>query len=348
MMLSPPAWARPMQRRPLQFLERTSVAQRCCYSASSFRIFNHHSKHLLLVVSLVCKNGTSFGYSYPSSSRTPIINVAVHRSFTSLTETHSDRKRRLSEAKLKEQQERHAKAKAKFEEWDRKEQQAILKEAAYLARCLYRSCFRSARLLRTANEQDEKEFKKREEREWAQQERLFQDRKEDPRLDFITMLPPVDRGSELKSRHEYYCEYTRDQFVSEQDIFSYNDASVDGGLDGTNLTRFLHFLQRGDEHRRWLLKDMKFHDPYARSTMEKQRIQRFKEWGEAHLQERERRLIELEGHDTSHYHLMQQEHDLDEDDGDDDSQEHEDLFKDDEDEAKNLDKLFGDPNRNRT
>ncbi|GKY93158.1 hypothetical protein MPSEU_000283800 [Mayamaea pseudoterrestris] len=127
----------------------------------------------------------------------------------------------------------------------------LLDDASTLSRSLYRRCFRSIRYIRHGNIHDEEEFKKRE------NERLqkFDDRS-DPRLSMLSMLPPVNRSDELRSRAEYYQQYTRENFVQESDCLDHKP------LRQGHLDRFVHLLRRGDDHRKWLLRDMKFDDPY--------------------------------------------------------------------------------------
>jgi hypothetical protein len=74
------------------------------------------------------------------------------------------------------------------------------------------------------------------------------------------MLPPVDREDELRSRAEYYTQYARELFVQESDCLPHTTEWTE-----QHITRYLHHLRRGDEHRRWLLADMKFEDPFRKS-----------------------------------------------------------------------------------
>lgn len=142
--------------------------------------------------------------------------------------------------------------------WEDQERRYILSEAAFLSRSLYRLCFRSARLLLTANELDEQEFQRREAKERELGLFPYMD---DSRLSFVSMVPPVDRSSELESRYEYYCQYIQENFHGESDIFS-SAALLDDSWSLQDFNRYFHYLTRGEQHRQWLLRDMKFSDPY--------------------------------------------------------------------------------------
>ena len=70
------------------------------------------------------------------------------------------------------------------------------------------------------------------------------------------MLPPVNREDELRSRADYYKQYTRENIVQESDCLSYKV------WEERHVERYVHLLRNGNNHRRWLLTDMKFADPY--------------------------------------------------------------------------------------
>jgi hypothetical protein len=127
----------------------------------------------------------------------------------------------------------------------------LLDDASTLSRSLYRRCFRSIRHIRHGNDHDEEEFQRREKDRLSN---LDEDRS-DPRLSMLSMLPPVDRVDELRSRAEYYQQYTRENFVQESDCLEHEDL-LEGHID-----RFVYLLRRGDDHRKWLLTDMRFDDP---------------------------------------------------------------------------------------
>lgn len=119
----------------------------------------------------------------------------------------------------------------------------LRREASSLTRHLYRLCLRSARILQTANEHDEREFAQREEDYLKPGNR--------------SMLPPPDRTDELRSRYEYYCQYARECFGQEADCLQAKVLTV------AHWDRYLHHLQSGEAQRVWLLKDMQFEDPQA-------------------------------------------------------------------------------------
>lgn len=129
--------------------------------------------------------------------------------------------------------------------------QQIRNEATSLTLSLYRRCVRSAYIIRQANEHDEKEFSEREKKRLQSMENT------DVRLTMLSMLPPVDRADELRSRFEYYLSYARENFVQESDCLI-----DDNIMDTRQIDRYLYLLRRGEEHRKWLLEDMKFEDPY--------------------------------------------------------------------------------------
>jgi hypothetical protein len=150
-------------------------------------------------------------------------------------------------------------------EWKTANRQEILQEAAALSRSLYRTCFRSARYIRKGNAHDEQEFQQREEH--SLETPLSLKRKGDARLGMLSMLPPVDREDELRSRSEYYLQYMRENFVAERDCLATNNNNNDDDVclfDNRHFARYLYHLRKGNEHRMWLLHDMKFdHDPYS-------------------------------------------------------------------------------------
>merc|ERR1711933_410720 len=101
---------------------------------------------------------------------------------------------------------------------------------------LYRTCLCSVRILRKGNENDE-----------------F-----------------VNRENELNSRANYYHDYTKENFVQESDCFWTNQTFI--GED--NIQRYLTYIRKGEENRKWILSKYKFHDPYLNSFDE----QRLKVW----------------------------------------------------------------------
>jgi hypothetical protein len=137
----------------------------------------------------------------------------------------------------------------------------LLNEASALSRSLYRRCFRSIRHIRHGNEHDEAEFQRREE---ERLEKLDDQQRtqRDPRLSMLSMLPPVNRKDELRSRAEYYQQYTRENFVQESDCLEH------AVLREGHVERFVYLVRRGDDNRKWLLKDMKFDDPCSDKDQE--------------------------------------------------------------------------------
>jgi hypothetical protein len=140
-------------------------------------------------------------------------------------------------------------------------------EAKALTLSLYRTVLRSARVLGQCNENDEVDFKEREEKS----KRTLEDRSSDVRLNMMSMLPAVDRVDELRSRMLYYKQYARENFTQESDCLD-NDNEKDWAVD--NISRFTYLLKRGEEHRKWLLKDMKFPDPYS-ASFDLKRVEQF-------------------------------------------------------------------------
>lgn len=143
--------------------------------------------------------------------------------------------------------------------------QEILSEAGKLSRSLYRICIRSVRHIRFGNENDEKEFQERERKS------LEEPRDKNSRLSMFSLLPPVDREDELRSRSEYYLQYLRENFVAEANCLDYDP------LFPRHIDRFVYQLRKGEDHRKWLLKDMKFDDPYN-GSFDLSRVQLFEKW----------------------------------------------------------------------
>ena len=138
----------------------------------------------------------------------------------------------------------------------------LRQEARSLTLSLYRCCMRSVEVIRHGNDNDEKDFREREKK------RLDGFENTDSRLSMLTLLPPVDRKDELRSRAEYYQQYARENFVQDGDSLS---ADV---WENDHIQRFLYHLRQGEKHRKWLLKDMKFEDPYA-NVFDKERVMMF-------------------------------------------------------------------------
>lgn len=135
------------------------------------------------------------------------------------------------------------------------EEHLLRQEAKALTLKLYRACIRSIRHIRHGNEHDEAEFQRRE------QERLHMLDTSTSRSSsspMLSMLPPVDRDDELRSRAEYYLQYARDYFLQEA-------GCLDGGgqLFQQRVARYVYSLHRGEHQRKWLLQDMGFDDPFV-------------------------------------------------------------------------------------
>ena len=174
--------------------------------------------------------------------------------------------RNLSTSNSTTTPEEHKRQKQELKE----EREQLRQQAAALTRSLYRLCMRSVRIIRLGNAHDEKDFQQRE------QDRLAP-KKKDVRLSMLSMLPPVDRKDELRSRAEYYMQYTRENFVQESDCLVTDDWKKD------HVSRYLFHLKRGDEHRKWLLMDMQFTDEYQHS-FDMEGADQFEERAFAHVQ----------------------------------------------------------------
>lgn len=158
--------------------------------------------------------------------------------------------------------------------WLEQERAALLDDASFLTRSVYRNCVRSIRLIRWGNASDERDFQEREEAQMRDLSASIMDRQKDQRFSMISMLPPVDREDELRSRAEYYGQYAREMFIQESDCL--NDPVWDYEQ---HIQRYLFHIKRGDEHRAWLLQDMQFEDPYSQDVEKlaerRRQIQRF-------------------------------------------------------------------------
>mmetsp|Transcript_19220 Transcript_19220/g.24746 ORF Transcript_19220/g.24746 Transcript_19220/m.24746 type:complete len:310 (+) Transcript_19220:162-1091(+) len=145
----------------------------------------------------------------------------------------------------------------------KQERQEILFEAAYLTRSLYRVCLKSTRFILKGNEHDEQEFQKIEKRRMQSSSSNNDSAagaagggmNRDPRLSMLSMVPPVNRPAELQARTEYYHQFTQENFIGELDCLLTDDQG--------HYDRYFSFLKQGEVRRKWLLKDMKFQDPYS-------------------------------------------------------------------------------------
>lgn len=127
-----------------------------------------------------------------------------------------------------------------------------------------------------------------------------------------------------RSRAEYYMQYLRENFIQESDCLAVDD------LKEQHVGRYLFHLKRGDEHRKWLLKDMQFQDEYQ-NAFDHEQVERFeeealafimktKEQKEANLSPEIRRHLrqQNDGNTTKHDDGDDDDGLFDEDDDDDD------------------------------
>jgi hypothetical protein len=134
-------------------------------------------------------------------------------------------------------------------------QQLLQERARGLTLSFFRLVLRSIRTIRYGNEHDEIEFQIREEKQRQKEEELFTNIiKIDKRLDMISMAPDVDRVDELLSRANYYTDYARENIQQESDRLPNNIL----WNNPEAINRYISLLKRGEQHRKWLLKDMKF------------------------------------------------------------------------------------------
>ena len=152
------------------------------------------------------------------------------------------------------------------------EREALLSQAQQLTIRLYRHCMRSVRAIRHGNENDEKEFQDRERKREEKTELL-----KDPRLSMLSLLPPVDRKNELRSRAEYYEMHTNEMFSQESNCLTFPSV-----MERDNVSRYLHQLRYGEHSRTYLLRDMKFGDPIAAESLVewKREVQRWQDRAE--------------------------------------------------------------------
>jgi hypothetical protein len=143
----------------------------------------------------------------------------------------------------------------------------LLQEAASLTKSMYRICLRSVNLIRPGNEMDEKDFQKRHEE--------FRHPKGGMSSMSMSSRPP-NREDELESRAAYYYSFCRESFLQESDCLE------EDPLKWKNIQRFVYFLKKADQDRKWLLADMMFPDPY-KTALSQERIQQFEDMARRHL-----------------------------------------------------------------
>lgn len=157
-------------------------------------------------------------------------------------------------------------------------------EAAFLTKSLYRLCLRSVCLIRPGNEHDEAEFGERERQRLEDENSPRRD--DDSRMGTFSILPPVDRDDELRSRAEYYHQFARENLFQETDCLPLGDKEL-APLHEQDVQRFTFLLKKGDSDRHWLLQDMEFPDPYKKS-FPKDMAKQFEAKALAYIQERQR------------------------------------------------------------
>jgi len=128
------------------------------------------------------------------------------------------------------------------------ERNRLISEAAFVTRSLYRNCVRCVEMMKSGNDNDENEFKKREQKQMDDLEGVGSGS--------FSFEPPVDRKNELTSRANYYLETVREGFHQESDCLLANPWREE------DVNRFLSLLRFGEERRRWILLEYKFDDPY--------------------------------------------------------------------------------------
>jgi len=142
---------------------------------------------------------------------------------------------------------------------EREQEEKLRSHAKHLTLRLYRNCYRSLKTIRHGNENDEQEFQERE------RKRQHGIENRDSRLSMLSALPPVNRKDELRSRFEYYQQYTREMIGQEADCL---EELVSGKIERSGVDRYLHHLRQGEIQRSWLLKDMRFEDPVTAASLQ--------------------------------------------------------------------------------
>mmetsp|Transcript_13793 Transcript_13793/g.32085 ORF Transcript_13793/g.32085 Transcript_13793/m.32085 type:complete len:290 (-) Transcript_13793:48-917(-) len=155
--------------------------------------------------------------------------------------------------------------------WREGERAALLEEAAFITRALFRTCLRSVEIIRPGNEHDEEEFRRREEESKRTEESPGS-------IESLSMSPPVDRENELSSRANYYYMWTRENFEQESDCLESNPWREH------DIEKFLHLVKSGEESRKWILKDYKFPDDYE-GRFDQDRLDRFEERAKAFIED---------------------------------------------------------------
>jgi len=154
---------------------------------------------------------------------------------------------------IEQQQQQHQK-----QQEIKKERKEIFQEAHLLTLSLYRTCLRCIRIMRPGNTHDDQEFRKREEGQLQDMEKLGVGSSRSSGGTF-SFEPPVDRENELTSRAFYYLAHVQESFGQEVDCLAKDPWMED------NIERFVHLMAKGEERRRWIMKEYKFKDPYIDS-----------------------------------------------------------------------------------
>jgi hypothetical protein len=116
-------------------------------------------------------------------------------------------------------------------------------------------------------------------------------------------------------------QYLRENFIQESDCLAVED------LKAQHIGRYLFHLKRGDEHRKWLLKDMQFQDEYQ-NAFDFEKVDRFEERALAFIQKtKDQKEANLSPEIRKHLREQSDENTETHNDGDDDD----DFFDEDDD-----------------
>lgn len=152
----------------------------------------------------------------------------------------------------------------KKEEEIEAKRKVLLQKANEITKSFYRICLRCTYLIRIGNENDEKNFKAREEEQKQSRIKAFEERKSMSAKEraatasaSMSFEPSVDRENELSSRASYYLAFIKESFGQEVDCLT---KSIPWRED--EVTRFVFLMKQGEERRSWILQDYQFEDPY--------------------------------------------------------------------------------------
>lgn len=183
-----------------------------------------------------------------SSGSTPVNNP--------LSSTNND------DNSIEQQQQQHQK-----QQEIKKEREELFQEAHLITLSLYRTCLRCIRIMRPGNSHDDQDFTKREESQLQAMENLNIGSSKTSGGTF-SFEPPVDRENELTSRAFYYLAHVQESFGQEVDCLAKDPWMED------DIERFVHLMAKGEERRRWIMKEYKFKDPYI-DSWDGSRLDRF-------------------------------------------------------------------------